>query len=308
MGELESWVDEWELTLRTGSISAQTRTVYLRGARQFLAHLAAEHPAVATPAELTRRHVESWARAMTEAGRAPGTREIRLKTVRMFCAWLLAEPESGLAANPAVGIAMPAVPLKPVPIIPDDDLAALLATCSGREYVTLRDAAILRMLLDCGVRRSEVVGLDVADVDVKHQEALVHGKGGKDRIVPFGTNTALALTRHGRARAKQRGAESPALFLPLRPRKAGPDRWRMVGGGILEMLNRRCDRAGLARINPHKFRHTWAHDLMEHGANEQDVERLAGWSSPLMVRRYGASARDARARAAARRLSRGDRV
>jgi len=74
------------------------------------------------------------------------------------------------------------------------------------------------------------------------------------------------------------------------------------------MIERRCALAALPPINPHAFRHTWAHDLMANGANESDVERLAGWSSPLMVRRYGSSAADARARDAHRRLARGDRV
>jgi integrase len=74
------------------------------------------------------------------------------------------------------------------------------------------------------------------------------------------------------------------------------------------MLARRCEAIGLEPINPHRFRHSWAHDLLAAGAQEGDVEKLAGWRTPTMVRRYGASAADQRARDAARRLGRGDRV
>jgi len=66
--------------------------------------------------------------------------------------------------------------------------------------------------------------------------------------------------------------------------------------------------AGIADLHPHRFRHTWAHDFLMAGGQERDLKRLAGWSSDVMLERYGASAADARARAAAQRMKRGDRV
>jgi hypothetical protein len=66
--------------------------------------------------------------------------------------------------------------------------------------------------------------------------------------------------------------------------------------------------AGIVDLHRHKFRHTWAHDFPINGGQERNLKRLAGWSSDVMLERYGASAADARAKAAAQRLKRGDRV
>ncbi len=310
MEALSAWLDEWELSLRTGTVAEQSRITYVRGVRQFLAHLAAHHPDVTEPGAITRRHVESWMRALVDGGKAQATRRIRLKSLRLWLGYLAREPDSGLIDNPAASVPLAAENLKPVPIIGDDVLAALLASAAGADFIDRRDTAIIRLLLDCGMRRGELCDLDLDDLDLRHQEAVIRrGKGGKARVVPFSARTALALTRYLRTRAKhQAAAMTAALFLPARPGTGQGQTWRLTGKGVGDMLERRCRAAGLAKVNPHAFRHTWAHDLMANGANESDVERLAGWSSPLMVRRYGNSAADERARDASRRLARGDRV
>ncbi len=70
----------------------------------------------------------------------------------------------------------------------------------------------------------------------------------------------------------------------------------------------RGQQAGIEDLHPHRFRHTFAHDFLMNGGQERDLKRLAGWSSDVMLERYGASAVDARAKTAAQRMKRGDRV
>ena len=78
--------------------------------------------------------------------------------------------------------------------------------------------------------------------------------------------------------------------------------------GARERMKVRAAMAGIDDLHPHRFRHTFAHDFLMAGGQERDLKRLAGWSPDSMLERYGASAADARAKAAAQRLKRGDRV
>lgn len=306
--ELAEWQDEWELTLRhETNVAALSLTTYLRGVRQFRAYLTTAHPHLRAPSEITARHVGEFLTALEVEGKANNTRRIRLKSLRLWFGYLCKQPDSGVRANPAAEVALPEEKLPPVPVISDADLGDLLASISGPGYTERRDTAIVRLLLDCGMRRGELVGLDVADVDLRTGDVMLRRtKGSKPRMVPISGRTLLAVRKYLRLRERHAAGSSKALFLSTRSNDVGE--WRMTGGGVGEMISRRCAAAGLGEVHPHMFRHTWADDLLSHGANEGDVERLAGWSSPLMVRRYGRSVADRRARDSSRRLARGDRV
>lgn len=147
---------------------------------------------------------------------------------------------------------------------------------------------------------AELSGLTVEAVDLDNGYALVKGKGSKVRPVYFAPRTVAALDKYLRRRKGHRWAHLDALFLSQR------GAW--TTDGVRNRITDLGNRAGIAGLHPHRFRHTWAHDFLMSGGQERDLKRLAGWSSDVMLERYGASAADARARAAAQRLRRGDRV
>ncbi len=283
--------------LRAEGRSERTAVVYGQAIRFFSGWLESQGRA-ATVDELTRAAIREWLATLADAGLEPSTVKIRYRGLFRFAGWLVAEGE--IDAHPMKGLSQPQPKAKPVPILSDAELGRLLKACQGRDFVGRRDTAIVRLLLDCGLRVSELCGLTTDTVDLDREMAIVTGKGEKIRPVYFATRTTAALDRYLRTRSGQRWASLPAFFLT--------QRGGMTPDAVRERMEILGAAVGIDDLHPHRFRHTFAHDFLMAGGQERDLKRLAGWSSDVMLERYGASAADVRAKAAAQRLRRGDRV
>lgn len=291
-------------SLRAANKADRTITIYMQAVRFYSDWLTAQgiEP---TLDQLTRRRITDWL-ADLNTRNTPSTVRIRYRSLHRFCGWLVAEDE--LDSNPMQGIGLPELPEHPVPVLTDAELQALLDVCKGKDFYHRRDEAMVRVLLDCGVRVSEMCRMKVPDdddpdptrINLDAEMAMVKGKGSKVRPVYFSTRTTAALDRYLRVRRSHRWAHLDALLLT--------QRGAMSPDGVRDRIKILGDAAGIADLHPHRFRHTFAHDYLMSGGQERDLKRLAGWSSDTMLERYGASAADARAKAAARRMRRGDRV
>jgi len=247
--------------------------------------------------ELTRDRIRNWLAHLRDT-RSQNTLATRHAGLSRFTKWRHAE---GLADDdPMAGMPVPEWYEPPVPVLTDDQLAALVKTCTGRDFQSRRDEAIIRLLADCGPRIAELCGITAEEVDFAGKAIPILGKGRKPRMLyPSGFKTWQALDRYKRVRAQHRLHYLPDFWLGLR----GPIR----PAAVRQMLHARGEQIGVPDLHPHMLRHTKAHDHQLAGGNELNLQRQMGWTSSRMLKRYGASAADARAKDEAQRLRRGDR-
>lgn len=297
---------QWTRSLRARNTADSTIRTY----QASLKHLAewAIPRGFESPEDLTDADLEDyfgWAlRRTTRYGRQakPAAVAKDYRQLRVFFNWL-ARIDDPKGISVMTGLTAPTVPEQPVDILSDDQLRDLLRACAGPGFTERRDTAIIRLLLDTGMRRAELIGISIADVDLDEQLAEVLGKGGRRRKVPYGAKTAEALDAYLRARARHKDRRRPELWL------AGhPHRGALGYDGLSQMLGRRSAAAGVPNVFPHRFRHTAASAFLEAGGSEGDAMQIFGWQTRTMVDRYGKSAAHRRAIQTARKLSIGDRV
>jgi integrase/recombinase XerC len=194
----------------------------------------------------------------------PRTLARKLSALRSFFKFL--SREGHVLRNPAELVLSPKLD-KPLPtFLSEDDMVSFIeapdtSTESGR-----RDRAILEMLYSAGIRVSELVGLNVDDVDLISNVIKVRGKGRKERLVPLGNKSVVATHDYLRIRRDQ----SRALWL----NKNGT---RLSDRSVRNIVNKHMLRAALTRrISPHVLRHSFATHLLDRGADLRSVQELLG--------------------------------
>ncbi len=212
-------------------------------------------------------HLRGYVAWRHRGGVGGRTIQRELSALRTFFGYLLREGE--LSANPAAGVGAPKAPRKLPPVLDADQVAGLLEF-EDKSPLSIRDRAMLELIYSSGLRLSELVGLDIADVDLDESLVQVTGKGRKRRIVPVGGHARAAVARWLEQRPALVKGSTKALFVSTRGARLSPR-------AVQSRFERWARSRGLsARLHPHLLRHSFASHLLESSGDLRAVQELLG--------------------------------
>jgi integrase/recombinase XerC len=251
-------------------------------ARDFLG----KQPRDVRPSDVDALAVRSFLASMARADSGKKTQARALSSVRSLLRF--ACRQGILDHNPAISVRTPKQPKTLPRHLRPGEIETLLDAVSGSEPLDRRDRAALELLYATGLRVGELVSLDWDNIDLRGRVLRVMGKGGKERMVPFGGHAAKALDewrscwggiRSGAVESEKSHRDDP-VFLNYRGH-------RLSARSVRRVIDRRVKEAALAAgVHPHTLRHTFATHLLEGGADLRAIQELLGHSSLSTTQRY----------------------
>ena len=230
-----------------------------------------------TPASLGAHDIRRFVATLHSRGLAPRSLSRVLSAWRGFFDWLARARE--IEANPCTGIRAPRSPRRlPEALSPDE--AVRLVAIGDDSPLGLRDRALFELAYSCGLRVSELAGLDVGAVDERTGEARVTGKGSKTRIVPVGAPALAALAAWMPARSTLAAPGEPALFV-------GRSGRRVSVRDVQRRIKRHAAAAGIpVDVHPHMLRHSFASHVLQSSGDLRAVQEMLGHASIASTQVY----------------------
>ncbi|PAV27202.1 integrase/recombinase XerD [Tamilnaduibacter salinus] len=250
-------------------LGEKTRSAYASDLRSLSAWLA-DRPGSPALRDVRRADLLAWISGGMASGVQSSTAARRLSGLRRFYRFLLRERL--IAEDPTLQIDSPRQPRRLPDTLSESDVEDLMAEPDPAEPIELRDRAMLEVLYGCGLRVSELVGLEVSQLNLRQGVVRVRGKGDRERLIPLGEEAVDWLAQYFReARpALLKGLASDAVF----PGRRGRSMTRQT---FWHRLRHYATRAGIRKkLSPHTLRHAFATHLLNHGADLRVVQMLLG--------------------------------
>jgi integrase/recombinase XerD len=258
------------LTVERGS-SPNTTSAYRRDLDAYAAFLSQR--GIGAVSDIMRDDVTAFIAHLQATGLAPASVERKVAAIKSFHKFLVRE---GVTTNhPTAGLPLPKKPQRLPEVLSIADVERLLEQRFPDGPVGYRDRALLEVLYGCGVRVSELAGMDLLDVELDEGFVRVFGKGSKERVVPIAGAASSALGEyllHGRPylrpHDKAKNQDPSAVFLSVRGR-------RLARQTVFEIVRRYGSNVGID-LHPHTLRHSFATHMLEGGADLRALQEMLG--------------------------------
>ncbi|MCO6450757.1 MAG: site-specific tyrosine recombinase XerD [Caldilineales bacterium] len=269
--------------------SEHTIAAYRNDLGQFLSYLEALDPARRPRGwgNVTRDHIISYVLEMREREYSPNTIARKVAAVKSFFGYLREQGE--IRTDPASELESPKVEKHLPSAITVEDVDRLLALPKEETASGIRDKAMIELIYATGLRVSEVVSLDVADVDLSAGTVRCVGKGNKERILPVYERALIVMdeyTTQARPELLKGRNDEKALFLNRRGD-------RLTRQGLWLIIKRYVDEAGIqGNVTPHTLRHSFATHMLRGGAGLREVQEMLGHANISTTQIYTQVSRD----------------
>ncbi|GAA3405372.1 site-specific tyrosine recombinase XerD [Paenibacillus hodogayensis] len=242
---------------------------YERDLVQYIEHL--DRQGVQSLGEMGKLHIATYLHELKQLGRAPATVSRTIVSIRAFCQFLV--KEGLMASDPSLHMETPKLEKRLPKVLTVEQVGLLLDAPETTSASGMRDKAMLELLYATGIRVSELISLNVGDVNVAMGFIHCTGKGSKERIIPLGRIAAVCLEEYNesvRPKLLRQDKGEEALFI----NHLGT---RLTRQGFWKIIKRRAREAGIdIEITPHTLRHSFATHLLENGADLRAVQEMLG--------------------------------
>ena len=264
---MSDWVQAYEAYLKMEKrASANTVSSYLRDVRQFADALADQDIALT---DAVSRDVEAYTDALTRRGKSPATVTRSLASIKSFYQYLLSQ--GAVDQNPAKGVSPVKVERKLPQVLTGREVELFLEQPECTDLKGYRDRAMLELLYATGIRVSELIGLDVDDLNLPGGVLKCFSKG-RERVIPLYPAAIRALGEYVHNVRPQLvdSEDETALFVNM----SGE---RMSRQGFWKLIKYYQEKAGIQKdITPHTLRHSFAAHLLENGADLRSIQEMMG--------------------------------
>jgi len=277
-GQLREYKEKFTQYLKTQRrFSEHTLRAYSTDLEKFITFLEDKYPLVGIR-DITDVHIRSFLHELFQRKLDNITVSRHLSALKSFFKYLLAE--KAVLKNYAEAVPNPKFNTKLPKYLKEEEMAMFLELPDTSDVLGKRDKAVLELLYATGLRVSELVSLNVSQIDLNSKAIIVFGKGKKERMVLFGKYAAEALEDYLKERGSLANDGEEALFVNFRG-------GRLTARSVRRIVNKYIDESDIRlKISPHALRHSFATHMLNNGADLRDIQELLGHASLSTTQRY----------------------